>query len=351
MNFLLIVFLLLGIIITSYIFLYKDKKIQTECEDGYYGSECQYSNVKTCNNRGKVLVDDNDNYTCKCSGNYDGKNCQKCKKGYQGSKCQFSDFYCNNNGKVRVDIYDNPVCDCNINLGWKGPNCQINDLVVPENLSSRCNNKGYFDPQARTCLCLPGYYGMYSCAYDNSYCNNNGIITDISEDSDSPLIECRCNEGFKGSKCQFNEQTLCNGRGKLIVDSGDVYKCECSGNYDGKNCEKCKPGFFGEKENCKYSDITTCNGGRLIFELNPTPQPSTTPNPPYKIACICPEGNLRSTKRSGKKSGSRCQLDDNTICNNRGYIINVINENTNPVDVECSCIDGYTGKYCQIPPS
>jgi hypothetical protein len=330
-----------------YILYKKDKKDINQCDDGFYGSKCQYSNVITCNNRGKVSLDDNDNYVCKCSGNYTGKNCEKCKPGYIGSKCQYNNFYCNNNGSVRVDIYDKPTCDCYSNLGWRGSKCQFNDTLNEQNLSPRCNNKGYYNTETQSCNCLPGYYGTGSCSYSDSYCTKNGYISDLDENPDPPKITCTCNKGFAGSKCQYNENVLCNGKGTLSVDSADMYTCNCSGNYTGKNCERCKTGFFGEKDNCKYSNETTCNGGSVVLTENPTPQPSMTPNPIYKIECACYQGSTVDVKKTGKKSGSRCQIDDNLVCNNRGYISRIIDENSNPPNVECNCLDQYEGKYCE----
>jgi hypothetical protein len=370
MNF---IFLFLITIISFYA-LYKfkifykkdDKKI---CEPGFAGSNCQFSDKITCNNRGKVSANENDEYKCDCKINFEGKNCHQCNKskGYVGQKCLYNDFYCNNNGKVNVDVWGNPSCDCKSEEGWYGERCNLNEFILPSSFSSRCNNKGYYNPTISSCDCINSY-GKF-CQFDNSYCGAGGYITNITNmDSENPNIECTCFTGYAGKRCQYNN-SICSNRGDVYVDNQDNPKCDCYNNfnYTGKYCKECKDGFFGTKEECKYSK-EICNGGILSFrdketDVNPTPSPSSilsaydkninfsknilsTDN--YSIACVCPKGDEASAKKEGKKSGSKCQLDDNTLCNNRGYIEEVINETSNPPIIKCTCLPQYDGDRCEL---
>jgi hypothetical protein len=69
-------------------------------------------------------------------------------------------------------------------------------------------------------------------------------------------IKCKCQEGFSGNICQFDEaniikdsrqsliltntceinKNICKNNGQCL-DTLNGYKCECTPNYTGRNCE------------------------------------------------------------------------------------------------------------------
>jgi hypothetical protein len=61
-----------------------------ECKEGLKGNRCQYSDQKTCNNRG--VVDNNGN--CTCLDGYTGVNCSECNDDYLGFYTPDNKFFC-----------------------------------------------------------------------------------------------------------------------------------------------------------------------------------------------------------------------------------------------------------------
>jgi hypothetical protein len=141
------------------------------CAHGYAGESCQYSDIITCNGRGRSRT----NGTCKCSHPWDGESCHRCKHSYAGEWCQFSDMLtCNNNGTVQHDG------SCLCGPQWTGATCNS---------------------------CIPGYTG--------EKCDSPVCIVNLNDTSiPHPPGQCdSCLIGFAGSSCQYNDTVTCNGHG------------------------------------------------------------------------------------------------------------------------------------------
>ena len=183
-------------------------------DDVFAGSNCQYSEKKSCTDRG--FVDDNGN--CNCD-----KDCQDVKHNFN------------------IPYTPNPLSvncfqwDAN-NLNW---NCDAKKPV-----------KNYC---RRGCgECTPRYSGD-KCQFSSlDQCNDNG--------TPNPDGSCTCKSGYAGNKCQYSDNTNCNGFG--TVDNNGNCKCNTGYHNSGSTCARnicnCPHGVPATGTACDINGSTKC---------------------------------------------------------------------------------------------
>ena len=112
--------------------------------------------------------------------------------------------------------------------------------------------------------------------------------------------ECRCPGDWKGVDCDCSATITCNGNGKCNADS----ECDCT------------PGWVGAGCDVDCEDARDCRGRGTCEQDG---------------SCGC----------SGDWIGPRCDCSPSETCNSNGAC--------DPSTLECTCVPGWTGVYCNIP--
>ena len=140
---------------------------------------------------------------------------------------------------------------------------------------------------------------------EESCCLPNG---QISLDSNGNNI-CKCNFGWKGKYCQYNDANLCTffnstyGYTGISTSLGTCF---------------CKKDMYNWKGNkCQYSDIINCGDGKLAYGVASSVDGKCTCNIGYK--------------------GNKCQYT-NKLCNYNGEVDD---------NGKCTCDINHNGDYCQ----
>ncbi|XP_045159787.1 uncharacterized protein LOC123525102 isoform X2 [Mercenaria mercenaria] len=184
----------------------------TECEPGYYGTQCSKACPKNC---------------LECTSD---DTCTKCKDGWSGkNKCQCS-HNCLREGDLDSWCVANGTCAKGCISGKFGPRCSV-DCPKKE----RCLECDQYSGKCKTCV--SGFYGGLN--HCDKKCGN--CLPDAAEEviCDIGNGECisPCVDGYFGNDCKQNCSESC-----YTHDMGSR-KCEKTTG----NCEKCKSGYFGNK--------------------------------------------------------------------------------------------------------
>jgi alpha-tubulin suppressor-like RCC1 family protein len=338
---------------------------ECDCKPGYAGTNCEEEldecDSDPCQNGGSCN-DEVNGYTCTCLIGFEGDNCEL-------DNCSMVNGPCGNG-----------VCDrqgaCICNTGWEGATCRTNiDECMrgtPCGAHGTCNN---LTQGTYTCACDDGYDGdaCDECAegwqdqdqdpagvccpygYEGATCTdcqatyvpagtNNELCHQTctsapkacdhgtcDDSSGEPL--CDCDTGYYGLLCDSFMGTctagVCGANGSCAMTGGNTYKCNCTGNYGGRNCETCKPGYLGatctEEDNCY---IARQQGG----------MPCGTHG-----TCVDGTGTYTCTCASGY-DGAECDNLNECLpsnpCLNGGTCVD------GNLSYTCNCPTGWTGNRC-----
>ncbi|CAH1720705.1 unnamed protein product [Chironomus riparius] len=233
-----------------------------------------------------------DSYECHCPIRYGGRNCDK----DLGSPCDKNT--CKNSGTCEEDRIGNFKCYCPND--FTGKFCETHIESHPLCDKNPCYNNGTCRVQPNSskfeCLCQEGFVG-YRCETnfndcESQPCQNGGRCID-----EIGGFECDCKTtGYTGKLCQKNidecTRNPCQNNG-VCFDNYGSYTCDCPHGFTGDNCEQI------------LNDCTDQDKG---------------------TRCETPIALPYQDKDCDCYNGGSCALDNN----------------------ECVCLDGYSGKKCEI---
>ena len=313
------------------------------CQDGYYGTNCELSRDDglVCNGHGQYETWYNGSYQfygsgCDCKAGYYGRNCEftdksdvcsgkgimmnygycHCIDGFSGVDCEIQEPEKNCGIKFNnyqwsgypVYINDSVVCQCE--YGYYGDNCE-------KKCDNTCDNGGEPIYQEGKCQCLCNKYGnayyaenCLNCSTQISCKYNGSTSGSFRYNKTTQSCECDCYSGFFGTNCEkkCSSEILCSNHGYAQYNSEtQSCECSCSEGYYGVNCEK----------DCLSLDCG--QNGKGIYNSNT-----------QSCECFC----------SGDYYGKKCETH---YCNNQGekYLIN-----SDFSDLHCACNNGYYGTHC-----
>ncbi|XP_044728206.1 protein jagged-1b isoform X2 [Chrysoperla carnea] len=333
-----------------------------------------------CQNDGTCANTAPDSYLCTCPEGFSGVNCEIVDNPCATAPCQHGGT-CHETAATGTAVGGQFTCTCP--PGWTGITCQID---VDECASAPCQNGGTCIDQENgfRCECPPAWEGSV-CQIDADECVTNPCINAVSCTNLVGDYRCKCQNGWSGKNCDHNIND-CVGQcqhGATCIDLVNDYHCACQAGYTGRDC---------------HTDINDCesnpckNGGECVDQVDSyrcicpvgftghqceDDHDHCSPNPCVNGAhcfttqsdyyCHCPEmwqGKNCSIPRTLDTScnGGACDnggiVDSCTVPtvsgNGNGNIItttNICGEHGHCVSqpgggFRCSCVPGYTGKYC-----
>ncbi|XP_077120924.1 laminin subunit beta-4 isoform X1 [Ranitomeya variabilis] len=357
------------------------------CLPGFFGSGLHHNCIKcNCDSKGSIsTLCDQVTGQCPCRGDIQGQRCDSCLPGYYGfPNCQ--PCKCNGNSET----CDPVTGACKGCKGFTdGTNCErcIDNYYGNPLLGQPCRpcmcpgsptSKKYFADSCKqnnktmevTCNCLEGYTGKKCNECPDGFygnieegeeclpcqCSDNINVKDPNS-CDKITGECflcmkntygpnceSCLSGFFGSGLHQNcTKCNCDSKGSISTLCDQVTgQCPCHGDIQGQRCDSCLPGYYGfpncrpckcngNSETCdpvtgackgckRFTDGTNCE--RCIDNYYGNPLLGQPCRP-----CMCP-----GSPTSKKYFADSCKQDNKTM------------------EVNCNCLEGYTGKNCNECP-
>ncbi|CAK9294069.1 unnamed protein product [Gordionus sp. m RMFG-2023] len=328
------------------------------CRDGFYDAR-PYMGCKVCDCYERGSISDNcDKMTgqCICKDRYVGKRCDTCQPGFGDvtsgclpCKCdEIGSFFGSNLASPCNQMTGNCVCK----LGVSGAHCD---------------------------KCLPGHYGLNHNGCDFCRCNQMGSN---GTDCDSISGQCNCLPNVVGRTCDtcksghwgihlssssFLKTTigiinkdketrnstmgcthcLCNPLGSESLScTQDTGECACKYAVEGKYCDKCSRGFYGNLI-VPSSPNNEYEGTDSSIACRPCPKCRSKYHMCDRLTgvCKCPPNTMGEkcdkclpyTWKYDSKYG--CKACD---CNPIGS--KFLNCSTG--EGICTCRSGYSGRYC-----
>lgn len=340
-----------------------------ECpSDNYVGENCEIEEHDTCNPcdpnpcyHGKCKRTSTWEYECYCDEGYAGVVCSESK---QNDLCYVNP--CKNGGVCESDG-TNQWCVCK--EGFMGPTCEA---PVSPCASAPCKNGAtcFYSGSIYKCVCPSGYTGKtctdktVSNPCDPNPCLNEGTCTPYGEN-----YECGCTAEYDGRNCEAPvvpnpcDNNPCQNNAECSqISSAPYYQCVCPSDFTGTNCDQsvvtnpcdnnpcqnsgtCKPltvvpyyrcncdQTFAAGPNCEYTPCVSspCLSGETC---------EVTTTSPYYSCAACVPGGLSVCGVSGGSTGP-CSVVN---CQNGGSC------NEGSGTFSCTCVNGYTGTFCEVSP-
>jgi Notch-like protein len=311
-----------------------------ECEDGWIGAACD-EEVITCDpacQHGECVKDDQEPPMTKC----------ECEDGWFGAACDQEKTVCPSDkvwvestsgcpaacveetGKLCLSRYNVCICKPGTVLLLKDdvdstcvPREECPPICVPSCLHGECVQVGF--PHIMTkCECEDGWIGeacdeeVITC---DPLCQHGECVRDEKEPSKT---KCECEPRWTGAACdKFNCDPPCL-HGKCVIDDHNLLttKCECEGGWSGATCQKrmvtCDP---------------PCLHGECVIDVEDR----------FKLKHKCECGDSWFGSDCGKAVTACAPTNpckNGGICDVHAF-----------VGYRCKCVNGFSGRTCQIPPS
>ncbi|XP_042867621.1 laminin subunit beta-1-like isoform X3 [Penaeus japonicus] len=281
---------------------------------------------------------------CKCRPNTYGRQCNECQPGFWNfPNCQ----RCECNGHADTcDSYTGVCHECRDNT--TGPNCAL------------CIEGFYGDPRLEVGIaCRP-------CPCPGTVDSGHSFADRCTLDPRTKDVVCECAVGYAGSRCDVCAD---NYYGNPEVPGGQCDPCDCSNNIDisrpgncdarsgeciqclfntfGFNCERCRPGYYGDALNqqCRECVCNILGSNQTIgFCDHETGQCPCLPNVLGQECDRCAANHWKIASGMGCES---CACDPvgsySEQCNeqhSRNYGSRVT------FDGQCQCRPGFGGRQC-----
>uniref|UniRef100_A0A8C4NJP3 Delta-like protein n=1 Tax=Eptatretus burgeri TaxID=7764 RepID=A0A8C4NJP3_EPTBU len=273
-------------------------------------------------------------YVCRCSDDYEGKNCSVPHDRCQSASCKGdsnleSAHWSFPQAIGPVTIVSSTVCgqhghcvslpganfSCACDLGFTGSRCHenINDCAGKNCLNGATCVDGVNSFQ---CICPDGWNGDF-CQNDDCIpnpCQHGGACADLAND-----FNCTCQGGWKGRTCHSRtshcDASTCN-NGGTCFEEGASFQCLCPPGWNGVTCSAT------QNNSCTPSP---CENGATCIGAGDS-----------SFICVCSEG----------WEGPTCSnnIDDcsSRPCSNGGRCIDGVNW------YMCECAPGFAGPDCRI---
>ncbi|VDP13161.1 unnamed protein product [Soboliphyme baturini] len=219
-----------------------EKPFDCTCNEGWGGKFCNQdlnycTHHKPCVNGGTCTNTGAGSYTCTCSPDFTGTNCET---KIDGRHCQISARTCAEdpcqNGATCTEVpHRGYLCICN--PGWEGSNC---DIERDECQSSPCLHGGSCVTifGGFQCVCPVGYAG-FRCEKNVDDCSEHSCLNGGTCEDEVNSFRCHCLPGYMGTLCQINVNdclTLPCANGGTCFDMVNDFRCMCRPGFKGKDC-------------------------------------------------------------------------------------------------------------------
>lgn len=251
----------------------------TECEPGYW----DYPNCKKCEcNNNADFCDPYSGICNNCRRNTVGPNCERCAQGYFGNPT--ANVPCRpcscpglkESGNFHAD-------DCELNILTGNPICRCTEGYTGERCDKCADNfwgePGYLDGQCMECDCNNNIDLSQSGNCDFK----NGTCLKCLHNTDGRHCE-RCKSGYYGDalrkqciECVCNPLGTDNARGACDSSTG---QCQCLPHVTGSQCDRCEPNHWnlGSGKGCQACECDSQGSYSLKCDE-------------YDGKCSCKEGH------------------------------------------------------------
>ncbi|PIK57660.1 hypothetical protein BSL78_05435 [Apostichopus japonicus] len=342
-----------------------------------------------CLNGGECLAESLFDFTCFCSGCFQGNLCQipledPCtfNSCLNGGECEVfagscTQTFCECQSCTRGERCEIMVDPCSENSCANGAQCvpDPNDCsayFVPAWLFTGTLCTTLFDPCSLN-LCQNGAFCLatgdscltYSCTCQgcfegfncdraipnpclNSPCQNDGVCQ--RQEGSCSAFTCICLSGFSGPTCETRSIVVrnaclrfpCQNDGCCVSLLNDNYKCLCRDGYTGVDCQD-----LAGISNSPCDSNPCANGATCLNSY------SSESNVQFFIpqyTCICPVGF--SGMDCGTFTVQNAVLDQcsqsSVICRNQGTCWNTYCSFSQAIGTFCSCLEGFYGNRCEF---
>uniref|UniRef100_A0A2C9JE70 Cubilin n=1 Tax=Biomphalaria glabrata TaxID=6526 RepID=A0A2C9JE70_BIOGL len=311
------------------------------CHAGYELQSNKCINIDECASKpclNGTCKDGVGNYTCTCSTGFklasDLKTCLECEEGYYGINCN-SSCQCTSTNTVSCNTTDG-TCLCK--PGWQGQDCSVDIDECSKNGVCYNNSQCINSQGSYKCVCTTGYLSTGSscvaCSpiHYGQDCNNScSCIFANTLDCNHISGKCNCKPGWTGVNCELDINECSNSS----YCSADHVECI---NLNGSAECRCLPGYERPANSTTCQDINEC----LNPKLTKCPSLKTCNNTQGSFVCICEKGfqevNGVCTACDSTHFGHNCS----SVCD--CFVAN--SADCNDVDGQCLCNKGWTGPKC-----
>uniref|UniRef100_A0A2C9JE73 protein disulfide-isomerase n=1 Tax=Biomphalaria glabrata TaxID=6526 RepID=A0A2C9JE73_BIOGL len=299
-------------------------------------NECSGSNPCSsgqCNN-----IDGS--FYCTCPAGYkltsDQLTCQECEEGYYGTNCN-SSCQCTSTNTVSCNTTDG---SCVCKPGWQGQDCSVDINECSTNGVCYNNSQCINSQGSYKCVCATGYLSTGSSC---NACDVNRYGQDCAQtctcnfantlDCHHTTGQCNCKPGWEGVNCdqdinECSNSSYCSGSFVQCINLNGSAECRCLSGYERPtNSSTCQ-------------DINECENSLLNNCLTP----SVCNNTWGSYECVCMKGfhnvSGQCSACDSLHYGTNCAMDCQCHVNNT--------LDCDDINGTCTCRHGWTGQKCDL---